>query len=200
MSRVEAEKEYWNEAALDPDVDVKYISDIDTGECMNALVTAEYTLPSEPKICEIGCGVGRLTTEFAKQLPHSSILGVDISANMLKVAKLRRSHTNILYAQTDGRNIPGSDYDFIYSMLVFQHLPIDAVEDYLSCAAEALKPGGYLRFQFIEGNENEPFSYHHSYQRIQECLTDNRMKVISYKTGLVHPQWSWITAQKKAKK
>src|SRR5438067_6993777 len=64
---------------------------------------------------DFGCGVGRLTRSMAKRAKH--VVGVDVSPTMLALApKL----PNVTYTDS----LPPSA-DFICSLIVFQHIPID---------------------------------------------------------------------------
>lgn len=191
--RLELEREYWNKAAQDPDVDIKYISDVSTEECLEALngVDGGETL-------EIGCGVGRITNRLA-QRQCWGIYGIDISQSMLEIATERSYWKHgTTYKLTDGRSIPfeANKFSGVYSVLLFQHLEPASVHDYILETSRVLKPGGIFRFQFIEGIENEPFSQHHKLEDLQICLGTHGFKIDKTDQGLCHPQWTWITARK----
>jgi SAM-dependent methyltransferase len=181
-SRITVEKAYWNKAALDPDVDVKYISDLSTKECLEALGEIKGTA------LEIGCGVGRLMKD--------GYHGIDISQAMLDIAVGRKPKCT--FHLCDGRTIPYADehFDSVYSVLLFQHLPIEAVEGYIVEAYRVLKSGGTLRFQFIEGIEDEPFSKHHDCPRIIDLLLKTGFTVGTVDEGLAHSSWVWLTGKK----
>lgn len=174
MDRIQEEKQYWNKAAQDPEVDMKYICDLDTGKCLEAIGELEG------KVLEIGCGVGRLMKD--------GYCGIDISEKMLEIARKRKP--NCEFKLTDGRSIPYEDntFDSVYSMLVFQHLPIEAVETYIKEVRRVLKENGVFIFQYIRGKEDAPFSKHHSI--IPRGFSFHE------ETGLVHPQWTWVHATK----
>lgn len=179
--RLLLEINYWNEAAKDPDVDNKFICNLSTKECLEAIG------PLTGKVLEIGCGVGRLMKE--------NYYGIDISKEMIEIAKKRRPEC--VFKVCDGRTIPYADETFhcVYSMLVFQHLDKDGVVSYLNEAYRVLIPGGKFRFQFIEGDEDEPFSHHYDQGNMWEWLKNIGFTVASV-DNLVHPQWTWITAIK----
>ena len=106
MTRLDQEKTYWNECAKDPDVDIKYISDVSTEDCLDAIGVLDGF------VLEIGCGVGRLM--------HSACTGIDISEDMLKIARKRKP--DCTFIKNDGRTIPFEDsfFDSVYCVLVFQ--------------------------------------------------------------------------------
>lgn len=182
MYRTQQEKIYWDANALDPEVDTKYICDLPTPECLDALGELQ-----EP-VLEIGCGVGRLM--------KPGYYGVDISENMLEIAQKR--NPDAYFFLTDGRSLQFEDNFFhsVYSVLLFQHLPLEGVEAYIKESARVLVVGGVLKFQFIHGTESEPFSHHHRIKDIVDILTKNNFVGESMVIGSVHPKWVWITARK----
>jgi len=182
MDRVQTEKEYWNNAALDKDVDEKYICDFDVNDCKKAL--GEF----DGRVLEIGCGVGRLM--------ESGYYGIDISKNMLVLASERKPDCH--FKLCDGRTIPFFEetFDFVYCILVIQHLKNDAVIGYINEASRVLVEGGSFRFQFIEGKESEPFSNHYLLSDIKTWLELAGLNVIKIDKHLVHGQWTWVTAVK----
>lgn len=182
MKRTDLEKNYWQIAALDPDVDQKYICDMDDDERNKALGKMDG------RVLEIGCGIGRLLQ------PHW--FGIDISQRMINIAKNKKPICN--YAVCDGRTIPYEDeyFDHVYCVLVFQHIPFSGFEQYTKETARVLKPGGTFRFQFIEGDEDAEFSKHYDLKEVKRVLQENGFVILSEKVGLVHKYWTWIHAKK----
>ncbi len=98
---------------------------------------------------EIGCGVGRLLVPLARRVAVAH--GVDISPVMIgKSAAFCRGTPNVRTAVTDGtlRPFPDASLDFVFSFIVFQHIPSrEPIRRYVEEAARVLKPGGLFRFQ-----------------------------------------------------
>jgi SAM-dependent methyltransferase len=99
---------------------------------------------------EIGCGPGRLMRPLAQYF--TEIHGVDVSDEMIKLAKERLRNTPNAYPQvasgSDLSQFPDDKFDFVYSYAVFQHIPSrEVVFNYLREARRVLKPGGILRCQ-----------------------------------------------------
>lgn len=182
MNRVDEEKQYWDMAALDSLVDEKHISSLPTEDCMTAVGNWAG------EVLEIGCGVGRLM--------QPNWCGVDISENMLEIAQKR--HPECHFYLNDGRTLPFDDgvFHVVYSVLVFQHLDEEGIKSYIKEAYRVLDILGIFRFQFIEGNEHEPFSQHYSLDSLLKWLEDVGFTVKTVDKGLVHYQWVWVTAQK----
>src|ERR1017187_4432622 len=99
---------------------------------------------------EIGCGPGRLMRPLSRYFKE--IHGVDVSDEMMRLARERLAHTANAFAQqcsgADLAMFPEGKFDFVYSYAVFQHIPSrDVVFGYLREAFRVLKPGGFLRCQ-----------------------------------------------------
>ncbi len=197
MKRVEREHTYWNAAAQDKDVAVKYISDISTEECFDGLQKGLPELVGV-KVADLGCGIGRIAIPFAEMHPSCEMTGIDISDEMLNIAKQQDNSFLVRWIQNNGRNIPGGKYDVIYSMLMLQHIDKAGVWAYIRTISRALADNGLFRFQFIEGSEREPFSHHYFFTDVEQRLSECNFVITHYDQGLVHPQWSWITAEKRS--
>lgn len=174
MKRINIERNYWQKNALDRNVDLKYISDIGKKECL------EDIGKRKGKVLEIGCGVGRLMQD--------GDYGIDISENMLKIAKQRNPNLNL--SVTDGRTIPHEDayFNYVYCYLVFQHLHIDGVQSYIKEAYRVLKNGGVFTFQWIEGDEDEPFSKHLKLEVVDKMT--NMFKEVKHKKSTAYTGWT----------
>jgi len=180
MKRVTLEKNYWNEAASDPDVGNKYICDLKDKDCLEAIGALHG------RVLEIGCGIGRLMKQ--------NYYGIDISEKMIAMAKNKKPGSQFFVS--NGRKIPFEKgyFDAVYCVLVFQHIPFDAVSGYIKEAARVLKNEGKFIFQFIEGEEDARFSKHHSLKEILKVLEENGfdLKKTLVKKKLVHKQWTWV--------
>lgn len=113
------------------------------------LILQDVTLDPSARALEIGCGTGRLLRPLSRRVERA--IGIDISPEMIARARAALSdRPNVELAVTRGGldGIPDASLDFVYSFIVFQHVPSRAaVLRYLREAARALKGGGVLRFQ-----------------------------------------------------
>ncbi len=86
-----------------------------------------FTPPPETKnALEFGCGVGRMTKVMAGLCEQ--VVGLDVSPTMLKKAEeLAKDVPNVSYRLSDDElsALNGELFDFIYSYIVFQHIPED---------------------------------------------------------------------------
>lgn len=107
---------------------------------------------------EIGCGVGRLLRPLAGRVER--VVGVDVSAAMLARARdYCEGLPNVDLALTGGGLdfLPDAGFDFVFSHIVFQHLPRKAyAERYFRDAFRVMAPGGILRVQ-VDGRSRQFF-------------------------------------------
>jgi len=97
------------------------------------------------RIVDLGCGFGWFS-RFAAGEGATSVLGLDLSENMIARAKAENAHPAITYdiADLEQLELPQAAFDLAYSSLAFHY-----VEDFGRLAAKvrvALVPGG--RFVF----------------------------------------------------
>ena len=184
------EQEYWDKAAEDPEVEIKYIADVNLDECLNAF--AEKLLAGS--ILEIGCGIGRLTTAMAERAVACQLHGIDISSKMLDLTP----KSNVKYKLCDGKHIPypNESFESIYSMLTFQHVDNETMHSYIDEAYRTLKDNGVFRFQFVEGDHDNLVDHGHSVDDVRHWLQEAGFTIVTIDKGLVHPQWTWITGAK----
>jgi SAM-dependent methyltransferase len=89
---------------------------------------------------DFGCGVGRLTMALAKHFEH--VAGVDVSPEMLRIARENAPHITF----TDA--IPDERFDFICSLIVFQHIPVRRGEEIYAELLDRLAPRGVAAIEF----------------------------------------------------
>lgn len=103
-------------------------------------------------ILDIGCGTGKLE-EFI-DLKNARVLGLDISSQMIQIAK--KKYPKVQFKVADISSLPkGKKYDLIMGNAVLHHL-----KDYESCLAQCLrllKPKGVIFF----GAEPNYYFYHY---------------------------------------
>ena len=156
---------------------------------------------------EIGCGLGRLLLPMSRRF--RLVLGVDIAEGMISQAislAARRGITNarLLTIDDPGFLCSGLDsfrgkVDFIYSLLVFQHIDdFGVIEAYLKAVSGLLSPTGVGYLQF-DTREKTPLYFFKSVlpdgllprnlrrgirrirrspREIERCFYNNRMKVV----------------------
>jgi cyclopropane fatty-acyl-phospholipid synthase-like methyltransferase len=178
-------KIFWDNAAKDPDVRYKYIAD-EWASTETFLNLIENNNDNWNNVLEIGCGIGRLLVPLADKYDECNFYGLDISDEMINLAPKR---DNIRYQEL------ADNLDFVYSMLVFQHIEHQEKINYIKLAYDKLKVGGNLFFQFVIGEENSPYSYQTSKSEIDSILNKIGFKNLIF-TDHMHAQWIFVKATK----
>ena len=94
---------------------------------------------NKSSVLDIGCGSGILAFDLAKY--YEKVVAVDISPEMLEIAKLKRSAPNIQYLFMDAENlILDEKFDLITSANTFHHFR--NLPNTLQTIKKLLKPGG----------------------------------------------------------
>lgn len=96
------------------------------------------------RVLDFGCGAGRLTQALAEHA--EAVVGVDVSEPMLRTARALDSTGGACeFVRSDTADLEhfgDGSFDLIYSALVLQHLPRDAIAGYLAEFLRVLRPGG----------------------------------------------------------
>jgi len=102
------------------------------------------------RMLEIGCGVGRVLAHFAPFFER--VDGIDIAPEMIARARASGLPDNVHVAVSSGgdlRQCHDDEMDFVFSYLVFQHIPERTViGSYLSEIRRVLNPDGRAALQF----------------------------------------------------
>ena len=153
--------------------------------------------PKKDKVAlEIGCGTGRVTQAMAKDFKH--VYGTDISAEMILQAKDKNKKNNITFLETDGSSfpLPDNSVDFVFSFIVFQHMPSKkVVRDNFSEIYRLLKSGGVAKIQ-VRGIPTEKGKWYYGVsfdkKSIQKVVLD--LKIL--KTSGEGEKYFWLWLQK----
>jgi SAM-dependent methyltransferase len=112
--------------------------------------------PKQMKVLEIGCGAGRVTRALAGVF--GQVHAVDVSGEMVARAKQALvDRPNAFVYQNSGKDlavVPGGDYDFAFSTIVFQHIPSrEVIYSYVREVSRLLRPGALFKFQ-VQGDSS----------------------------------------------
>ena len=96
-----------------------------------------------PRVVDFGCGVGQATAALLSGLSAASVIGVDCSAESIRIARRRTSDPRITWS-VDGAEIAAESIDAIYVSGVFHHIDPDRRGAELAKLRRWLRPGGVL--------------------------------------------------------
>lgn len=113
------------------------------------------------RVLDIGCGAGQSTREAARVAREGSVVGVDISEEMLQVARRRSAEEglrNVAFESADaqGHAFPAAHFDLCISRfgMMFFADPIAAFAN----IARAMHPGARLVIMVWQGRERNEWS------------------------------------------
>ena len=92
---------------------------------------------------DFGCGLGRLTQALATHF--ASVTGVDIAGSMVEGAQARNVFPDrVSYVVNTAATLPFDDasFDFVYSVLVLQHVPPPGADAVCRRVGAGAAPGG----------------------------------------------------------
>jgi len=161
-SRTSSQRAYWEErarlnAAFYVDTSLDYDAPdmkrfLETGRVVAGLALDDAPVaPAHRRLAvEIGCGLGRICLALAERF--DSVIGYDISEEMLKQAEAFVGEAPVQLRHTDGAGLPGlpdRSADLVVTFTVFQHIPdIDVITAYIREAGRVLADGGVFAFQW----------------------------------------------------
>ena len=115
---------------------------------MSVQILQEYVKNKELKIIDVGCGTGLVGREL-ERAGFSNFDGIDISKEMIDIAK-RRGYSNLFIGSlNDKLPFTDSEYDAALCVGVFTHGHVGS--DRLDELARIVKPGGIICFTINEG-------------------------------------------------
>jgi SAM-dependent methyltransferase len=113
-------------------------------DAMDIALLDELTEPAWEKVgrvADLGCGTGR-TAAWLKRHGVGPIDGVDLTPEMLEVARGRGLHDRLVEADVADTGLEAGAYDLVIVSLVDEHL--SALEPLYAEARRLARPGGHL--------------------------------------------------------
>lgn len=112
-------------------------------------------------VMEFGCGMGGNLIYLSHEI--SDGVGFDINPGYLRLARKfarEQNMTNLKFLMFDGKDLPRmQDVDIIYSLNVFERIPVPQADILLSQLRKRLKPNGVFACTFLgENARNTGFS------------------------------------------
>lgn len=118
------------------------------------LKNIEKLIQENYKICDFGCGDGEYIKYFSKKCRSCSFHGVDISEDMVNIAKTRNDDKKTWEISSDGIH-SSQQFDLIYSSAVFAHISDADVKKLFTNIYEHTKLNG----KFVICEQVAPYRY-----------------------------------------
>jgi len=140
MSGVKVEKIRQHYDAIAGIYDIHY--DRPRGRCYHTHISTHVmdALPKGGRLLDIGCGTGLFVEKYVKK--GGTAVGIDISRNMIKKARVRCPGSLFTLGTGDGLPFCNDSFDAVSSLLVFTYLKDP--QAMLDEAYRVLKPGGSI--------------------------------------------------------
>jgi cyclopropane fatty-acyl-phospholipid synthase-like methyltransferase len=101
--------------------------------------------PQETAIMDFGCGWGRMTRFFLKDVAAENLYGVDVTPSMIETCKSTIPHGNFsVIGAEPPTTFAANSFDIIFAYSVFTHLPENVHIKWIQEFSRLLKPGGIL--------------------------------------------------------
>jgi SAM-dependent methyltransferase len=140
---------------------------------------------------DFGCGVGRLTQALAERFRRCD--GIDIAPSMIRRAEeLNRFGSRCTYHLRRAPDLglfEDDCFDFVYTILVLQHMPPALAAGYVREFVRVLKPGGALIFQLPADRIAVDFDAAGTTSRLQEKVPPGALEARLQLTPEPAPQW-----------
>ncbi len=103
---------------------------------------------SPHKILDLGCGTGSTTIMLKQAFPHTEIIGLDLSPQMLVMSdyKAQQAGLNIqwVHGLAEETQYADGEFDLVTASLLFHEMPPTISKAVLQEAYRLLKPGGQV--------------------------------------------------------
>ncbi len=108
------------------------------------------------EILDVGCGEGRLTALFAANLPHTSIVGCDVSKTMIEYALRHHVSSNLSFIEMNAENLDFQQkFDTVISFSCLHW--VRNQKRVISQIFNVLKPGGKALLVATPASSNNDF-------------------------------------------
>ncbi|HQE19692.1 MAG: class I SAM-dependent methyltransferase [Aggregatilineales bacterium] len=135
MTSVHHQEQFYNNRWQDFD----FANRLKLARCINILNGLLGTKKVAPRIIDLGCGAGWLTSILGQFGPT---VGVELSRRAVEEAARKFPHVTFIQADIFTWDYPKEEFDIVVSQEVIEH--VDEQERYLAIAHDLLQPDGYL--------------------------------------------------------
>ncbi|MBD2137052.1 class I SAM-dependent methyltransferase [Anabaena sp. FACHB-1237] len=118
-------------------------------QAIHKILLTKVELSPHANILDLGCGTGRLLDRLANYFPGITATGLDLSPQMLRIARINnRHHPRLIYLEGNAENLPFAQgqFDAVFNTISFLHYAHP--EQVLSEVKRVLSPGG--RFYLVD--------------------------------------------------
>lgn len=148
-------------------------------DLMNELPLVQFR-----KVLDLGCGYGEYSFMLSDGLKHAQITALDTDDHKIDLIKKiikRENITNVHPVATKIERLKDDDYDFIFSIDVFEHILEENMP--FKAAFDRLRPGGYLLIKMPSKDQHTVLP-ENWFEQHQEWLDDEHIGQVYELTDL----------------
>ena len=121
----------------------------------------KMAMKSSPSdILDVACGTGDLTIALHKRIPNAKFTGLDLSQQMIEIAKKKTEHINCEFLHSEVEKIPISDNQFDLVTCAFGVRNFGNLELGLTEMARILRPNGKMMILEFSKAKNPLFKFY----------------------------------------
>ena len=159
-------------------------------EAIKDAIDLEMDLSSKKwRILDLGCGTGLCGPLFAPY--KQSLMGIDISNNMIELAKQKHCYDQLIVADIEEAIQEQSQQDLIIAADVFAY--IGNLEKIFSSVKKILAPSGIFAFS-VEKTQKHPYELHsdiryaHTKSYIESLIEKHQFKIVRFDNIILRKQ------------
>ena len=177
---------------------------MDHSEANQNFVNRLLELKADGRVLDIGTGPGTIPLLLCSQQPTCTVVGVDLSHEMLKLAEQHRlasdfaARVSFEVADAKGLSFPDASFDAVCSNTILHHIPDP--RPFLAEAWRVLKPGGVFlirdlfrpdsieqveRLVKMHSGDEEPVSRQLFHDSLCAALTPDELEIAAKEAGCV---------------
>lgn len=112
------------------------------------------------RVLDLGCAIGGSTVALQDRWPDAEVIGVDLSAPLLRYAHMRavRLNSTVQFRQALAEDLPYADgsFDIVYMSTVLHEMPVDDGRRAVAEVRRVLRPGGVLELRDMQQATDPP--------------------------------------------
>jgi SAM-dependent methyltransferase len=99
----------------------------------------------DPRLLDVGCGIGYFTSHVKRAFPQSQVSGCDISPTAIEKARARAPECAFSTADLrDRASLPAGEYDILFALHVLCYFTDEEIRGVIRNVRALAAPGGYL--------------------------------------------------------
>lgn len=157
-------------------------------------------IPADARILDFGTGSARALCAFHKHYPKATCYGCDLKADVIEWANRHRPELTVVKNEMQPPlRADLKDFDLVYALSVWTHMPEAACSAWLSHMHERMKPGGVLFLTIAEPSTAIALDHGFNPDTLAKRVRANGGCLYDPGTDMTYIQKEWVERQAKGK-